>query len=211
MLGLVLIGLLGYLYASRETRYDQENFRRVDPAGLDKNATSVGGYRVQNVGTLESKRKVARILQTIKKKVDNLTRPENLRALFEDPVSKRLLNGRLMEGLKLLQDMHSRRKDYAEISPNTGFFGVNYPFGVSETSGEPLGVDRSLRAKKRVIYLTVRQSPNSFRSHIWLENLVIHELAHTVANHVRYRPDDHGKDFANAEELVKYLWKLSSK
>lgn len=35
------------------------------------------------------------------------------------------------------------------------------------------------------------------------KSLLIHELAHTVANHVMFRPNDHHADFYEAERLVK--------
>ena len=43
----------------------------------------------------------------------------------------------------------------------------------------------------------------------FIKDLIIHELAHTLANHVRYRPDDHKHDFKKAEKLFKKLWEYN--
>ena len=37
--------------------------------------------------------------------------------------------------------------------------------------------------------------------------LFVHELAHTGANHVRWRPDDHKKDFKSFEKLLWHIIK----
>ncbi len=51
-----------------------------------------------------------------------------------------------------------------------------------------------LRPTSRIIFLNARSG--------YSEELIVHELAHTVANHVVFRPDDHGSDFRAAEKFV---------
>ena len=36
--------------------------------------------------------------------------------------------------------------------------------------------------------------------------LVIHETAHTMCNHIRWRDNDHGKDFKHAEKLITNVY-----
>ena len=92
---------------------------------------------------------------------------------------------------------------FVELSNNTGFYGVNYPLGVKNTNLEHFGTDGNKRAMGRVVFLTIDPEYITTQE---LENLIIHELSHTLANHVRYRPDDHGKDFIAAENLFKKIW-----
>ena len=56
-----------------------------------------------------------------------------------------------------------------------------------------------LRPSYRTIFVTTN-IPYS-------EDLLVHELAHTCANHVVFRPNDHGTDFKQAEKLVKKFLK----
>ena len=92
---------------------------------------------------------------------------------------------------------------FLEIAPDTGFLGVNYPLGVQNTNLEPFGTDGNERAIGRTVFLTIDPEYISDQE---LEKLIIHELSHTLANHVKYRPDDHGKDFITAEKLFKKIW-----
>ena len=92
---------------------------------------------------------------------------------------------------------------FLEIAPNTGFLGVNFPLGVQNTNLESFGKDGNERAIGRTVFLTIDPKYISDRE---LEDLIIHELSHTLANHVKYRPDDHGKDFIAAEKLFKKIW-----
>jgi len=199
-------------YKGMVTKHDRVNYQAVPPDMLDSGTVKVKGYRVQAMGTVESTVRVAEALASIKMKTDSIVRPKNFHALMEHPSTKTMLTPRLEAGMGLLHRMHFSKSGYVEIPPTTGFYGVNYPFGVhNEANTMPLGADKRLRATKRVVYLTLRHSPNRFRSREFVKDLVIHELAHTVANHVQYRPDDHGPDFEAAEMLLKHLWALSDK
>lgn len=120
----------------------------------------------------------------------------------------------LNAGMLLLQQHHGKENSLAEIPANYQFDGLNYPYGVHkcttadmcgirrDDSMSPLiGVDGRLRAQRRVIYLKLHENQKA------LDNLLIHELAHTVANDVTYR-SVHSKEFYQAEELLKVLWKI---
>jgi hypothetical protein len=89
----------------------------------------------------------------------------------------------------------------SEIPKSTLFSGLNKPKMRYKTSQEPfVGKDGSGRALYRDVFLDLNQSDSS------LKKLVIHELAHTAANHIFFRPDDHHADFKWAENLIKKYW-----
>ena len=104
---------------------------------------------------------------------------------------------------KMISILKNTPHIFLEIAPDTGFLGVNYPLGVQNTDLEPFGTDGNERAIGRTVFLTIDPKYISDRE---LEKLIIHELSHTLANHVKYRPDDHGKDFIAAEKLFKKIW-----
>jgi len=56
-----------------------------------------------------------------------------------------------------------------------------------------------LRPSQRIVFVTTNMP--------YSEDLLVHELAHTCANHVVFRPNDHGTDFKQAEKLVKKFLK----
>jgi len=185
-------------------KYDNHNTKAVNPETLMSKTTPFDKYKVQTFGSVASKRKVAREFDKIVAKVSAIT--SNI-DYFKRNLS---LTPKHTAGLKLLKDMHGRNGNlfnYVEIQPGTGFHGVNYPFGVTnKPSTTPIGKDKHLRANKRIVFLTMRKSANVMQSDTFIRKLVIHELAHTVANHVQYRPDDHRKDFGDAETLLTALW-----
>jgi len=88
-----------------------------------------------------------------------------------------------------------------EIPDGTGFEGISKPrMRYDEIGAQPVGKDGTARALYRHIFLNLNNSPKS------LENLIIHELAHSMANHIFWRNDDHGPDFKWAERLIKKHW-----
>ena len=88
-----------------------------------------------------------------------------------------------------------------EIPPGTGFDGMNKPRGRYVTSDGPaVGADAKIRASRREIFLNLDKSPRS------LDALLVHELAHTLANHVTFREDDHHADFRACEKFIKMHW-----
>ncbi len=88
-----------------------------------------------------------------------------------------------------------------EIPRRTDFEGINKPRMRYDQLGAPsVGKDGSGRALYRHIFLNLNNSPRE------LDALVIHELAHSMANHIQYRHDDHHADFKWAERLIKKNW-----
>jgi len=93
------------------------------------------------------------------------------------------------------------------------FYGMNKPYDLyvdktTEAIGPRVTINgveaKHIRPGKRTIFLDVVRNYTP----IDIKNLVIHELAHTVANHCIFRPDDHGADFVAAEKLVEELYNL---
>ena len=91
---------------------------------------------------------------------------------------------------------------------NAGFYGLNKPKNVHKTNKPPIGKDKNLRPSYRVVMLTIRNSNGTVESCTKFLKLLIHELSHTLANHVTWREDDHGKDFKDSES---FMWKILRK
>lgn len=89
----------------------------------------------------------------------------------------------------------------SEIKPGTAFLGINKPrMRYEEVNAPYVGKDKNGRALYRHIFLSLDISSNE------IQNLLIHELAHSMANHIFWRPDDHKEDFKWAEKLIKKNW-----
>ena len=116
------------------------------------------------------------------------------------------------EGIEIYKNIHkgkpikNKRGGYllSEMKPSTGFSGLNKPKERKIIkSSEIVGPDGKMRAGYRDIFLKINHKDNNI-SHEELD-LFIHELAHTGANHVTWRNDDHGRDFISFENL---LWNI---
>ncbi len=115
----------------------------------------------------------------------------------------------LEDGVKLFLDVHSSygesidgfSKYYilAEIPKSTGFYGLNKPKELYKSHEHPIGPDQNLRPRWRKVYLTI--SPSEEKT----MKLLLHELAHTSANHVQFRPHDHYEDFQKHEKFLTYV------
>lgn len=111
----------------------------------------------------------------------------------------------LMDFVDLFLDIHcghccSRGYLLSEIPNGTLFEGLNKPKGRHITNEKYIGTDYNLRASYRDVFLKTNMSLPDYR------NLVVHELAHTGCNHVRWRDDDHGRDF---QKMEKFLDKMA--
>jgi len=91
----------------------------------------------------------------------------------------------------------------SQIPSSTGFMGLNKPKNRYLTDQPNVGPDKNIRAEYRDIFLNI----NKDTKYDYIISLLIHELSHTMANHVRWRPDDHGKDFTSCEKLLKKMYK----
>lgn len=89
----------------------------------------------------------------------------------------------------------------SEIPSGTKFMGLNKPkFRYLDKRLPPVGKDGKGRALYRDIFLDLNKNDKQLKS------LVVHELAHSLANHIMYRPDDHHADFKWAEKLLNKYW-----
>lgn len=90
----------------------------------------------------------------------------------------------------------------SQIPPNTGFSGLNKPKERYISDELPIGKDKKLRANYRDIFFDISPNTTTLENNKKLLDLLLHELAHTGCNHVRWRPDDHGKDFKEFEKVL---------
>ena len=86
------------------------------------------------------------------------------------------------------------------------FIGLNKPKEVHLTTEPPIGPDKNLRAKYRVIFLQLRDSNGKLKNVESLKNLISHELAHTALNHVTWKDDNHPPEFYEMQRTIrKYM------
>jgi len=90
-------------------------------------------------------------------------------------------------------------KDQGKIK----FDGLNKPKEVHLTNMKKIGIDGSLRANYRRIFLTIRERNGNIKTLKSLKPLIIHELTHTAMNHVTWRDDDHPKKFYKYYNIIK--------
>jgi len=105
-------------------------------------------------------------------------------------------------------DIHLNNYKLSEMQLNTNFNGINKPRDIFLSHDEELGSDGKYRAKWRHVFLTLRKKNGEFRTGGNIMNLVIHEITHTMCNHIRWRDDDHNEDFKYYE---KFLYSVLNK
>jgi len=107
-------------------------------------------------------------------------------------------------------DIHPNNYLLSEMKDGTGFNGLNKPMEVNIFPNKyPVGIDGNkykLRPKWRDVFLTLRKNNNQLKSDKAIIDLLLHEIAHSAANHTTWRPDDHGKDFKMCEDILKYAY-----
>ena len=97
---------------------------------------------------------------------------------------------------------------YSEMPLSSPFKGLNKPMERYINEHAPLiGKDENLRSKWRHVFLKLSDDYKTLDQDIPLTNLVIHELAHTAANHQQWRNDDHGEDFKLYENIIREAWR----
>ena len=99
-------------------------------------------------------------------------------------------------------DIHPDNYLLSEMQIGTEFNGLNKPKNLYISNKPSIGKDKTLRASYRHVFLTLRDKNYKFNNKDKIMKLVIHEIAHTMCNHVTWRDDDHGKDFKHAEKLI---------
>ena len=135
--------------------------------------------------------------------------------LINDQIVKDLPKYANGPGITVYRQIHTgkpnkkKRGGYllSEMKPSTGFSGMNKPKDrVMIQTAKEVGPDGKLRAGYRDIFLILDPKTDTI-SDAELD-LFVHELAHTGANHVQWRPDDHKLDFTSFENLIWYVLAL---
>ena len=102
--------------------------------------------------------------------------------------------------------IHPDYYDLQEMQTGTQFEGLNKPKNIHYNKYLPsVGKDKLLKANYRRVFLKLRYSNGKLKDFNDLIPLIIHEIAHTGCNHVRWRDDDHGMDFQLFEIYLYYL------
>jgi len=97
---------------------------------------------------------------------------------------------------------------YSEMPNGSPFSGLNKPMERYINDHAPLiGIDENLRSKWRHVFLKLSNDYKTLEQDAPLTRLVIHELAHTAANHQQWRNDDHGEDFKLYENIIRDAWR----
>ena len=99
-------------------------------------------------------------------------------------------------------DVHPNNYLLSEMQLGTPFNGLNKPRDIRKTIKPINGKDGNLRAGYRDVFLTLRYQNGKFKNINTIMKLVIHEITHTMCNHVKWRDDDHGSDFKHGEKLI---------
>ena len=103
-------------------------------------------------------------------------------------------------------DIHPNNYLLSEMQLGNNFYGLNKPKNLYYSNKSPIGKDKNLRAGYRHVFITLRNKNGKFNDKKTIMKLVIHEIAHTMCNHVTWRDDDHGNDFKYAERLIMNVY-----
>jgi hypothetical protein len=133
---------------------------------------------------------------------------------------EKIKNTQLLNGINLFLELHmefyrpdsilpepfySRNKTkhstsrylLSEMPAKTNYTGMSKPKLLYKSDDLPIiGKDGKGRALYRDVFLNL--DLNQYN----LNKLIIHELAHSLANHIQFRENDHKKDFKNAENFI---------
>ena len=89
------------------------------------------------------------------------------------------------------------------------FHGINKPKEIIQLfrTNKQFKKDNQYRATYRHVMLTLRtKESGNFKPWSYLKNLLLHELAHTMCNHITYREEgNHEKDFDDNEGFITDL------
>ena len=116
------------------------------------------------------------------------------------------LPSNIKNGAILFITIHPRKHKLFEIEPGNQFYGLNKPKFVETNKYLPsVGKDGLLKARNRYLFFQLRNKNGTFKKDIELEQIVVHELAHTMANHVSWRDDDHKLDFIRCYNFLNKI------
>ncbi len=201
-------------------KYDKPPYK-VPGMAWDFSEDSLNVYKIGKYEYKAMNQKNAKLLSSLRKKIDILC--ENILDDIDSWVNS-TNNQSYLDGVFLFIGIHKEhyydpdtlplyfaeiavkgtkvsRYLLSEIPKGTPFDGISKPrMRYIDNRSSPVGKDGNMRAMYRHIFLNLDISDKK------LTKLIIHELAHTMANHVRYRPSDHFSDFIWAEKLITKYW-----
>ena len=155
----------------------------------NKNYIKIGKYKVLNK---KDSIFAAKLLNDIENRIKLLLSRLNK---FKNPEIKLLIETQFkLQEMQLLKDQGLIKFD-----------GLNKPKNVINTKKQKIGPAGSLRAKSRLIFLTLRKSNGRLKKIEELYSLIAHELTHTALNHVTWRDDNHPKEFKILYKLLLFL------
>ena len=155
----------------------------------NKNYIKIGKYKVLNKRDATS---ASKLLYDIENRIKLLL--VRLKK-FKNPEIKLLIETQFkLQEMQLLKDQGLIKFD-----------GLNKPKNVINTKKQKIGPDGSLRAKSRLIFLTLRNSNGRLKKIEELYSLIAHELTHTALNHVTWRDDNHPREFKIIYQLLLSL------
>jgi hypothetical protein len=155
----------------------------------NKNYINYNGYKVLNLPDYEHASRILEDLNALISKgfihleLTNKTKRPEIQLLLDTPFK--------LQEMQLIKD----QLDYK-------FDGLNKPKKVYKTNKIEIGKDKKLRAKNRLIFLTLRNKNGRFKSYKTIVRLLAHELTHTALNHVTWRDDDHGPKFNMYNKII---------
>lgn len=155
----------------------------------NKNYINYNGYKVLNLPGYERAARILENLDTIIIKgfihleLTFKPRPPEIQLLLDTPFK--------LQEMQLVKDQLEYKFD-----------GLNKPKNVHKTNKIEIGEDKKLRAKNRIIFLTLRNTNGRFKSYKSIVKLLAHELTHTALNHVTWRDDDHGSKFNMYNKII---------
>lgn len=94
---------------------------------------------------------------------------------------------------------------FQEIGSGTLYEGINKPKNIIHIQHPPklFSKDNQYRAEYRLIMLSLRTKTGNLRTWNKIKRLLLHELAHTMCNHITYREEgNHEKDFDDCESIL---------
>jgi hypothetical protein len=115
---------------------------------------------------------------------------------YTDNFNKKLENNDYISSKYLLSELPLSNRVAMQFVgldvPKLRFVDENAPF---------IGPDKNIRCAYRDIHISNKLTGSA------LKKLMLHELSHTVCSHQLYRPDDHPKEFKDAEKILTKLSK----
>lgn len=156
----------------------------------NKNYIKIGNYKVLNY---KDANLAAKLLYNIETKIKTVF--SKLKKIKLSEIQLLLKTPFKLQEMQLLKDQGFIKFD-----------GLNKPKNVIKTKLEKIGPDGSLRAKNRLIFLTLRKKNGKLKGIKELYSLIAHELTHTALNHVKWRENDHPIEFKIIYKLLFSLF-----